>query len=111
MHVCACGTNKQYRQIAASDRETYPGRHHWELKYDILITWKSASRQGLEGIELDVSIADRQNTWAQPFCKKRLDSLVSGFLEDSKLAKEPPEKSTLYGAARFATEEDLREAG
>jgi type IV secretion system protein VirD4 len=103
--------NTQYRQITASDIETYPGRQRWELKYDILISWKTASKQGREGIEIDVSIADRRNTWAQSFCKKRLDSLVSGFLEDSKIAKEPPERSTLYGSARFATEEDLRKAG
>ncbi len=103
--------NKQYRQITANDTEIYPGRSHWELKYDIVIGWKAATNEGLNGVELDVLIADRQNNWAQSFCQKRLDALIEGIVEDSKIEPEPPEASTLYGSARFATEEDLRKAG
>lgn len=103
--------NERYRLISASDTELYPGRNRWELKYEIAVSWKVAVNQGVDGVEATVKIADKKNSWAQQFCDKRLEALVSGLLEDAKLAQEPPVESTLYGAARFATEQDLREAG
>jgi type IV secretory pathway TraG/TraD family ATPase VirD4 len=81
------------------------------LQYEIVISWKAAASQNLDEIEIEVVVMDRQNTWAQSFCQKRLKAFVDGIVEDSQIEQEPPEVSTLYGSARFATEADLRNSG
>lgn len=101
------GLQGRYQQITANSTEVYPGRNNWRLEYNIIIDYK----QEPAGIGCTLTVSDERNTWALPFCQKRLKLIQSTLTELGQREAAPIEASTLYGEAHWATEAELDAKG
>ncbi len=102
--------NEKLRQASAEDKESkLIGKDYWRNESYALIRWRKVS----DGIEVEIEVTERQMQWAG-YCKGRLEEIVNGLISDVGQLTEVEqdnEPSDMYGSARWASDEDLEEAG
>lgn len=104
--------SKQLDQILAVERlDEQIGRDWWRHEYRVVVRWRSTdSGDMLVAIEID----EKKGSGTQSDCQKRCDQILLELQKDAKRvseAKQRKEKSTVYGAARWGTVDELRAAG
>ncbi len=104
--------SKQLDQILAVERlDEQIGRDWRRHEYRVVVRWRSTSEGDmLVTIEID----EKKGAGTQSDCLKRCDQILLEMQNDAGRvveAKRRREKSTIYGAARWGTIDDLRTAG
>lgn len=103
--------SKQLNQILASERlDEQIGRDWWHHDYRVVIRWQPAS----EGVIVHVDVTEKKGGGTEYDCQCRCDQILLQLQDDATRASKvsrTKEKSTIYGAARWGTEEELQKAG
>lgn len=100
--------DQSLKRLTAQDNKTeVTGRDTWRFEFDLSIRWKKASA----GTEFTVEVIERQMAWTEPKCKERCQEIVQGLKEDAALLSSSNESSDSYGSAKWATFDDLEDAG
>lgn len=86
------------------------GRDWFRSDYQVVLEYL----QGKTGCVVNVEVTEKTGGATTSECAKRAEEIIVKLQHDAERAKEREakrEKSTLYGSARWGTEEDLRQAG
>jgi type IV secretory pathway TraG/TraD family ATPase VirD4 len=104
--------SKQLDQILAVDRaDEQVGRDWWRHEYRVVLRWRKAESGG---VFVRLELEEKKGSASQSECQKRCDKILlelqndADRVEEAKIYKEP---STVHGAARWGTEQDLKAAG
>src|SRR5579885_440044 len=104
--------SKQLDQILAVERlDEQVGRDWWRHEYRVVVRWRSTDNGGML---VTVDIEEKKGSGTQSDCQKRCDNILLELQQDAKRvseAKRRKQKSTVYGAARWGTVDELRAAG
>lgn len=104
--------SKQLDQILATERlDEQVGKDWWRHEYRVVIRWRIASSGGMF---VDAELEERKGGASQAECQRRLDRIFLELQRDAEraeAAKAQRVPSTVHGAARWGTEEELREQG
>ncbi len=104
--------SNQLDQILAVERlDEQIGRDWWRHEYRVVVRWRST-----EGgdILVAVEIDEKKGSGTQSDCQKRCGQILLELQKDAKRVSEAnrrKEKSTIYGAAKWGTVDELRAAG
>lgn len=100
--------DQSLKRLTALDNKTEViGRDTWRFEFDLSIRWKKSA----SGTEFTVDVTERQMAWTEPKCKERCQEIVQGLKEDAALLSSSNESSDSYGSAKWATFDDLEDAG
>lgn len=104
--------SKQLDQILAVDRaDEQVGRDWWRHEYRVVLRWRKAASGG---VFVNLELEEKKGSASQSECQRRCDKILlelqkdADRVEEAKIYKEP---STVHGAARWGTEQDLKIAG
>src|SRR5579875_3610652 len=104
--------SKQLDQILAVERlDEQIGRDWWRHEYRVVVRWRSTENGDML---VTVDIDEKKGSGTQGECQKRCDQILVELQKDAKRASEAQRhkvKSTVYGAARWGTIEELKAAG
>jgi len=104
--------SKQLDQILAVERlDEQIGRDWWRHEYRVVVRWRSTEDGDML---LTVDIDEKKGSGTQSECQKRCDQILVELQYDAKRASDAQRhkvKSTVYGAARWGTIEELKAAG
>src|SRR5579885_1471064 len=104
--------SKQLDQILATERlDEQIGQDWWRHEYRVVLRWRTANRGG---VLVNLEIEERKGGASEYECQRRADRIMMELQNDAERdeeAKEHKEKSTVYGSARWGTEEELAERG
>ncbi len=104
--------SKQLDQILAVERlDEQIGRDWWRHEYRVVVRWRSTTDGDML---VDIEIDEKKGSGTESDCQKRCDAILLELEKDAARAanaKRHKEKSTVYGAARWGTLEELRAAG
>ena len=104
--------SKQLDQILAVERlDEQIGRDWWRHEYRVVVRWRSTE---CGDMLVAIEINERKGSGTQSDCQKRCDQILLELQNDAKRvfeAKQRKEKSTVYGAARWGTVDELTAAG
>jgi len=104
--------SKQLDQILATERlDEQIGQDWWRHEYRVVLRWRVASSGGmLVSIELE----ERKGGASEIECQNRCDRIITELQNDAERAEEAKsykEKSTVHGAARWGTDQELKDGG
>jgi type IV secretory pathway TraG/TraD family ATPase VirD4 len=104
--------SKQLDQILALERlDEQVGQDWWRHEYRVVLRWRAASSGGmLAAIDLE----ERKGGASESECRRRCDKILLELQHDAQRAEEAKkykEKSTAHGAARWGTDQELKERG
>lgn len=103
--------SKQLHQVLATERlDEQIGRDWWHHEYKVVIRWRRAS-QG--GVFVEIDISEKKGGGTNSDCQRRCDQILLELQHDAERASDiddEVEKSTVYGAARWGTEDELKAA-
>jgi type IV secretory pathway TraG/TraD family ATPase VirD4 len=104
--------SKQLDQILAVERlDEQVGRDWWRHEYRVVLRWRKASSGG---VFVSLELEEKKGSATQSDCQKRCDRILLELqrdaerVEEAKIHREP---STVHGAARWGTTEELKAAG
>lgn len=101
--------SKQLDQILATQRlDEQIGQDWWRHEYRVILRWRNAKTSG---VVVNIEIEENKGGASQAECQKRCDRILLELQNDAvraEEAKEHKEKNTVYGAATWGSEEDLR---
>ncbi|MDZ4838292.1 MAG: type IV secretory system conjugative DNA transfer family protein [Candidatus Melainabacteria bacterium] len=104
--------SKQLDQILAVERlDEQIGRDWWRHEYRVVVRWRRTAR---DDMLVAIEIEEKKGSGTQSDCQKRCDQILLELQKDARRAseaKEHKEPSTLYGAARWGTVDELKTAG
>lgn len=104
--------SKQLDQILAVERlDEQIGRDWWRHEYRVVVRWRSTEHGDML---VTVDIDEKKGSGTQSECQKRCDQILLELQKDAKRASEAQRrkvKSTIYGAAKWGTVEELEAAG
>jgi type IV secretion system protein VirD4 len=103
--------NEKQRKVAAFENKIdQRDRLTWRLEFDVRVSW----RQVPKGAEVTVTVVERINHWSKDQCQKRCAEILDALHDEAQLANEIEKSesaSTQHGSARWATTEDIEQAG
>lgn len=103
--------SKQLDQILATERvDEQVGRDWWRHEYRVVLRWRKAESGVLVSLELE----EKKGSTSQSDCQKRSDRIFLELQKDAdrvQEAKSYREPSTVHGAARWGTDQELKSAG
>jgi type IV secretion system protein VirD4 len=96
-------------QVVASKRHSEVRlRMRFDSEFVASVRWNS---QAL-GAYVSVQVSEEKNTWTQYECEQRCRNIRSEMETiATRIARSPEPQANAYGAARFATAEDIQRAG
>lgn len=104
--------SKQLDQVLAVERlDEQIGRDWWHHEYRVVLRWRPTDRGDMV---VTVDIEEKKGSASQSECQQRCDQILLELQSDADRAaeaKQHKQQSTVYGAARWGTEDDLRTAG
>ncbi len=104
--------SKQLDQVLAIERfDEQIGRDWWRHEYRVVLRWRPTDRGD---IVVTVDIEERKGSASQTDCQQRCDQILLELQNDAERAAEASkykQPSTVYGAARWGTQDDLAAAG
>lgn len=104
--------SKQLDQILAVERlDEQIGRDWWRHEYRVVVRWRRTTRNDML---VTVDIEEKKGGGTQSDCQKRCDQILLELQKDAKRASEArtyKQPSTVYGAARWGTLNELKTAG
>jgi type IV secretory pathway TraG/TraD family ATPase VirD4 len=102
--------NENLRQLSAFENLTERnGQDIWRFDYDLFVKWATLP----SGIEIDVTVTEKQMQWTAPDCEKRCNDILDGItdaidgLNEMRRTAAPPDA---YGSAKWADGRDLQRA-
>lgn len=100
--------NDKLRQVSAHQRWTKTKvADSWRCEFDAVISWSPLEAS----IEIKVVVSESEMQWTRNECIKRAQQIVEGVKEDAEILSETNgHVSQTYGRARWANEEDLKQA-
>ena len=102
--------SKQLDQILATERvDEQVGRDWWRHEYRVVLRWRKAE----SGILVSLELEEKKGSASQNDCQKRCDRIFLELKKDADRAHEAKsyrEPSTVHGAARWGTVEELKVA-
>ena len=102
--------SKQLDQILAVEKvDEQVGRDWWRHEYRLVLRWRKAE----SGVFVSVEVEEKKGTASQSDCQKRCDRIFLELQKDADRAHEARsyrEPSTVHGAARWGTDEELKAA-
>ena len=104
--------SKQLDQILAVERlDEQIGQDWWRHEYRVVLRWRKANSGGMF---VEVELEERKGSATQSECQRRCDKIFLELQKDAEraeAAKAYKEPSTVHGAARWGTDEELEAAG
>ncbi len=104
--------SKQLDQILATERlDEQIGQDWWRHEYRVVLRWRTAN---LGGVLVTVDLEERKGGASEIECQRRCDKILLELQNDAERADDAQahrEKSTVYGAARWGTEQELQQNG
>ena len=105
--------SKQLDQILATERlDEQVGRDWWRHEYRVVLRWRKTSDG--KGVVVSIEMSETKGGGSQSDCQKRCDKVLMELQRDAVRVQEASaekEKNTSYGAARWGSEQELKEAG
>src|SRR3984885_13913737 len=104
--------SKQLDQILATERlDEQIGQDWWRHEYRVVLRWRTAN---MGGVLVTVDLEERKGGASEVEFQRRCDKILLELQNDAERASDAQahrEKSTVYGAARWGTEQELQENG
>lgn len=104
--------SKQLDQILAVERlDEQIGQDWWRHEYRVVLRWRKANSGGMF---VEVELEERKGSATQSECQRRCDKIFLELQKDAERAEAArayKEPSTVHGAARWGTDEELEAAG
>ena len=104
--------SKQLDQILATERlDEQIGQDWWRHEYHVVLRWRAAN---MGGVLVSLDLQERKGAASEIECQRRCDKIFLELQNDAERAKEAEAgktKSTVYGSARWGTQEELQERG
>ena len=104
--------SKQLDQILATERlDEQIGQDWWRHEYRVVLRWRVAKSGGML---VNVDLEERKGGASEVECQKRCDRILLELQRDAERAEEAKshkEPSTTHGAARWGTEQELKDLG
>ena len=104
--------SKQLDQILAVERlDEQIGQDWWRHEYRVVLRWRKANSGGMF---VEVELEERKGSATQSECQRRCDKIfleLQNDAERAEAARAQKEPSTVHGAARWGTEQELEAAG
>lgn len=104
--------SKQLHQVLATERlDERIGRDWWHHEYKVVLRWREAITGG---VLVEVDITEKKGGGTNNDCQRRCDEILLQLDRDAKRASAihaATTKSTIHGAAKWGSEQDLRAAG
>ncbi len=104
--------SKQLDQILAVERlDEQIGQDWWRHEYRVVLRWQNAS---MGGMLVTIEMEEKKGSASQHDCQRRCDKIFLELQKDAdrvEHAKVHKEKSTVHGAARWGTEQELKAGG
>lgn len=104
--------SKQLDQILATERlDEQIGQDWWRHEYRVVLRWREANSGGMF---VSVDLEERKGGASEVECQKRCDRIFLELQRDAERAahaKTYKKPSTVHGAARWGTEEELKNNG
>ncbi len=102
--------SKQLDQILAVEKvEEQIGRDWWRHEYRLVLRWRKAE----SGVFVSLELEEKRGSASQSDCQKRCDRVFLELQKDADRAHEARsyrEPSTVHGAARWGTDDELKAA-
>jgi len=102
--------SKQLDQILAMERvDEQVGRDWWRHEYRLVLRWRKAE----SGVFVSLELEEKKGSASQGDCQKRCDKIFLELKKDAERAHEArsyKEPSTVHGAARWGTVDELKAA-
>ena len=102
--------SKQLDQILAVEKvEEQVGRDWWRHEYRLVLRWRKAD----SGVFVSLELEEKKGSASQSDCQKRCDRIFLELQKDADRAHEARsyrEPSTVHGAARWGTDDELKAA-
>jgi type IV secretory pathway TraG/TraD family ATPase VirD4 len=102
--------SKQLDQILAMERvDEQVGRDWWRHEYRLVLRWRKAE----SGVFVSLELEEKKGSASQGDCQKRCDKIFLELKNDANRAHEAKtyrEPSTVHGAARWGTVDELKAA-
>ena len=103
-------SSQQLNQILAVEQvDEQIGRDWWRHDYRVVVRWSTASSGG---VVVEIDLEERKESATEDDCQRRCDKLITELQKDAERAAKMQatrEKSTVHGAARWGTEEELKQ--
>lgn len=104
--------SKQLHQVLATERlDERIGRDWWHHEYKVVLRWREALSGG---VLVEVDITEKKGGGTNSDCQRRCDEILLQLQADAERAScidVDAAKSTIHGAAKWGSEQDLRAAG
>jgi len=104
--------SKQLDQVLAVERlDEKVGRDWWHHEYRIVLRWQPTSG---DAMFVTIDIEERKGSGTKIECQQRCEKILAELRQDARRAAEAKKhkpKSTVYGAARWGTNDDLVAGG
>jgi type IV secretory pathway TraG/TraD family ATPase VirD4 len=104
--------SKQLDQILATERlDEQIGQDWWRHEYRVVLRWRIAKSGGML---VNIELEERKGGASESECQRRCDRILLELQNDAERAEEAKsykEKSTVHGAARWGTEQELKDNG
>ncbi len=104
--------SKQLDQILATERlDEQIGRDWWRHEYRVVLRWRVASSGGML---VTIELEERKGGASESECQRRCDRILLELQHDAERAEEAKTykvPSTVHGAARWGTDQELKENG
>lgn len=105
-------SSQQLNQILAVEQvDEQIGRDWWRHDYRVVVRWSTASSGG---VVVEIDLEERKESATEDDCQRRCDKLITELQKDAERAAKMQatrEKSTVHGAARWGTEQELKQQG
>ena len=102
--------SKDLDQILATERlDEQIGQDWWRHEYRVVLRWRKANSGGML---VTIDLEERKGGASELDCQQRCDRILLELQRDAERAEEAKahkEKSTVHGAARWGTDEELKE--
>ena len=103
-------SSQQLNQILAAEQvDEQIGRDWWRHDYRVVVRWSTASSGG---VVVEIDLEERKESATEDDCQRRCDKLITELQKDAERAAKMQatrEKSTVHGAARWGTEQELKQ--
>lgn len=103
--------NAKLRQLSAFENKTERySKLIWRYEFDCLVKW----RKGIWGVEISVSINDREKQATSDECQDRCLQILDAIEQDAEECREvesTSEASKSYGSANWSTSDELESHG
>jgi type IV secretory pathway TraG/TraD family ATPase VirD4 len=103
--------NDALRQLTASQKSMQRVKGvNWNYEFSALITWQPNQSGAIVRIE----VSEKLNAWATDDCRKKCSEVLAAIEENARTlihVSNTEEASTIHGSARWATDQDILQAG